>query len=117
MSIDTLIEGLQPDVLAVPSYDYLEQGSKEVRIALQNNSREIVKLKKGMLVAKIMSGNVVPPALAPEINNEKDGPEPLSQRLTKLFDKLDLSGISDWTQENQNDVHKLMEENQHLCLE
>ena len=58
-----------------------------------------------------MSAKVVPPALAPKINNEKDGPGPLSQRLTKLLDKLDLSGISDWTKKNQDDVHKLMEEN------
>ena len=44
------------------------------------------------MVAKIMLANVVPHALAPKINDEKDGPEPLSQRLKKLFGKLDLSG-------------------------
>ena len=64
--------------MAVPSYDYLEQGSKKVRITLQNSSREIVRLKKGMIVDKIMSANVIPPALAPKINDEKDGLEPLS---------------------------------------
>ena len=67
-----------------------------------------------MIVAKIMSANVVQPALAPKLNDEKDGLQPFSQRLTKLFDKLDLSGILDWTQKNQSDVHKLMKENQHL---
>ena len=36
--IDALCEGLQSDVLAVPSYYHLEQGSKKVRITLQNNS-------------------------------------------------------------------------------
>ena len=86
---------------------------KKVRAALQNSSREIVRLRKGMIVAKIMSANVVPPALAPKINDEKDGPEPLPQRLTK-FEKLDLSNISDWTQKNEDDVHTLMTENQHL---
>ena len=72
---------------------------------------EIVRLRKGMIVAKIMSANMVPLALAPKINDEKNGPEPLSQRLTKLFDKLDLSNISDWTQKNKDDVHTLMREN------
>ena len=114
MSIDTLEESSRSEILAVPSYDYLEQGSKRVGIALQNNSRETVKLKKGKVVAKIMSANVVPPALAPKMNNEKDDLEPLSERLTKLFDKLDLSDILDWTQKNQDDVYTLMKENQHL---
>ena len=67
-----------------------------------------------MIVAKIMSANVVPLVLAPNINDEIDGPEPLSQRLTKSFEKLDLSGILEWTQKNQDDVYTLMKENQHL---
>ena len=103
VSIDPLDKSSQSDILAVPSYDYLEDGSKKVRIAQQNNSRDKVKLKRGKIVAKIMSANVVPPVLAPkinDINDEKDGPKPLSQRLTELFDKLDLSGISEWTQKN-----------------
>ena len=114
MSIDTLDESSRSEMLAVPCYDYLEQESKKVRIALQNSSREVVKLKNGMVVAKIMSANMIPPALAPKINNEKDGLEPLSETLTKLFDKLDLSDILDWTQKNQDDVYTLMKENQHL---
>lgn len=61
-----------------------------------------------------MSVNMVPPALAPKINDEKDGLEPLSERLTKLFDKLDLSDISEWTQKKQDDVYTLTKENQHL---
>ena len=114
MSIDPLDESSRLNVLAIPSYNYLEQGSKKFRIALQNNSREVVKLKKGMTVAKIMSANVAPLALASKINDEKDGLEPLSERLTKLFDKLDLSDISEWTQKNQDYVYTLMKENQHL---
>ena len=112
--IDPLDESLQSDILVVPSYDYLKQGSKKIRIALQNNCREVVKLKKGMIVAKFMSANMVPSELAPKINDEKDGLEPLTQKLTKLFDKLDLWGISEWSQKNQDDVHKLEEENWHL---
>ena len=68
-----------------------------------------------MIVAKIMLANVVPPVLAPKINDEKDGPELLSQRLTKLFDKLDLLSILRLdTRRIKMSVHKLMEENQNI---
>ena len=62
-----------------------------------------------------MSVNVVPPALAPK-TDEKDLKimESLNQRLNKLFDKLDLSNISDWTKDNQESAINLMTEYQHL---
>ena len=102
-------------IKAIPSYDYLEQGSIKVNIALQNCTRQRIKLKKGTKVALIMSANVVPPALAPK-TDEKDSKnmESLNQRLTKLLNKLDLSNISDWTKNNQESARDLIAEYQHL---
>lgn len=51
VSVDPLDESSKLNVLAIPNYDYLEHGSKKVRITLQNNSREVVKIMKGMAVA------------------------------------------------------------------
>ena len=104
-------------MLAVPSYDYLEKGSKRVNLALQNNTRQKIKLKKGTKVASIMSANVILPALAPKMTEstlKRDLPEPLTERLTKLFDKLDLSNITDWTKTEQQSAKDLMQEYQHL---
>ena len=58
---------------------------------------------------------MVPPALAPK-TDEKDfkNMESLNQRLNKLFDKLDLSNILDWTKDNQESVRNLMTKYQHL---
>ena len=102
-------------IKAIPSYDYLEQGSSKVNITLQNCTRQRIKLKKGTKVTLIMSANVVPPALAPK-TDKKDfkNMESLNQILNKLFDKLDLSNILDWTKDNQESARNLMAEYQHL---
>ena len=41
-------------------------------------------------------------------------PEATPERLNKLFSKLDLLGIDEWSEENQQAVHDLMVEYQHL---
>ena len=41
-------------------------------------------------------------------------PKPMPERLDKLFTKLDLSGIQDWSEDLQQEVHDLMVEYQHL---
>ena len=41
-------------------------------------------------------------------------PEPTPERLDELFTKLDLSGIQDWSEDLQQEVHNLMDEYQHL---
>ena len=42
--------------------------------------------------------------------------KPTQERLDKLFSKLDLKGISEWSEYNQNQVYKLMKEHQHLFV-
>ena len=41
-------------------------------------------------------------------------PEPTPQRLNELFSKLDLTGIQEWPDDLQQQVHDLMVEYQHL---
>ena len=41
-------------------------------------------------------------------------PQPTSERLNELFTKLDLTGITDWPEDLQQQVHELMIEYQHL---
>ena len=49
------------------------------------------------------SENVLPPKL-----------EPTPERRDALFSKLDLPGIEEWSEDNQQKVHDLMVEYQHL---
>ena len=114
------------------SYESIKPGSQRVAVALYNNTREKITLKKGTIVAKVATANVIPPMLAPasgtfqnipnvgdglEGNGCEDGyipsnggyvpvrppkPEPTQERLDKLFSKLDLKGISEWSEYDQN---------------
>ena len=126
------------------SYESIKPGSQRVAVALYNNTREKIILKKGAIVAKVATTNVIPSMLAPasgmfqdvpEMGDELDrngckdryvpsngGPFPSNcqsqnltqERLDKLFGKLDLKGIEDWSEYDQNQVCELMKEYQHL---
>ena len=115
-------------------------------VALYNNTHEKITLKKGTIVAKVATRNVIPPMLAPASgtfqnvpdfgdglnqNGCKDGyvpsnggdiparppkPKPTQERLDKLFGKLDLKGIEEWSEYDQNQVCELMKEYQHLFM-
>ena len=102
--------------------------------------RKII-LKRGTRVIRVSAANTVPPMLAPDPStdrselgygsqesNSKSVPEykitnldenvakPKStpERLNDLFTKLDCSGIEDWPEDLQKNVHDLMIEYQHL---
>ena len=106
-------------------------------VALYNNTCEKVTLKKGTIVAKVAAANVIPPMLAPASGMFQNVPDfgcedgyipsnggyvpaqppklkPTQERLDKLFSKLDLKGISEWSEYDQNQVCELMKEYQHL---
>ena len=101
-------------------------------------------LTKGTVVAKVAATNIIPPMLAPAGSTYCDIPQyegeeasempilgnvpqnqnkaeqwPLKPELTqeqldKLFSKLDLKGIEEWPESDQNEVCELMKEYQHL---
>ena len=142
-AIDNLQDGR---VELLPSYESIKPGSQRVAVALYNNTREKIILKKSTIVVKVAAANVIPPMLVPasgtfqdipemggglDRNGCKDGyvpsnggaipirppkPEPTQERLDKLFGKLDLKGIEDWSEYDQNQVCELMKEYQHLFV-
>ena len=92
-------------------------------------------LSKGTVVARISAVNVIPPMLAPSAETYQDVPnlhdgnreydaksryipemmenippklEPTSEWLDSLFEKLDLTGISEWPEYEQNEVCELI---------
>ena len=128
------------------SYESIKSGSQRVAMALYNNTPEKITVKKGTIVAKVAIVNVIPPMLAPasgmlqnipdfgagsdgnkcengyvpsnrrDISARPPKPEPTQERLDKLFSKLDLKDISEWSEYNQNQVCELMKEYQHLFV-
>ena len=113
-------------------------------VALYNNTCEKITLKEGTIVAKVPATNVIPPMLVPasgtfqnvpdfgagwdgneckngnvpsdggDVSAQPPKPEATQERLDELFSKLDLKGISEWSEYDQNQVCELMKEYQHL---
>ena len=131
------IEGVE----VITSYETFKQGGNRVTIGLQNMTREKITLKKGTKVARVTAANIVPPMLAPDPSIDKSEleyitrehnkesvpkfktmnsgenvtkPKPMPERLDELFTKLDLSGIQEWSEDLQQEVHDLIVEYQ--CL-
>ena len=61
-AIDNLQDGR---VELISSYESIKSGSQRVAAALYNNTCEKITLKKGTIVAKVATANVIPPMLAP----------------------------------------------------
>ena len=88
-----------------------------------------LKLKKGTNVAHVEASQVVPlfndplergdvcEEITEDITKEsqsEDSPKEKDERMSKILEKLDLTGIESWTEQQQCSVKKLLEEYQHL---
>ena len=88
------------------AYTHLKNDSGRVSLVVKNVSDSQIFLKKGMLVARVVSATLVPPAeLSPEMEaalGEESRPEPLlvAARQEKLLEKLNLDGLAHWSSEN-----------------
>ena len=82
------------------AYRRLKNGSSKVSLVVRNISDSHIFLKKGVLVARVMSASPVPPTeLLPEMEatqGAESRPEPMSVavRQEKLLEKLNLDGLA-----------------------
>ena len=109
---------LDIDEYTLPSYTSMRPGSKRVGVALMNLSNAPITLNKGTVVATMKAANIIPPMLAPNPSNENNKPEEIPKktpaRLEKLFSKLDLSGMDDWSPTQKESMKKVFEDYHHL---
>ena len=102
----------------LPSYTSMRPGSKRAGVALMNPSNAPVTLSKGTVVATVKAANMIPPMLAPNLPNEDSKPAEIPKktpaRLEKLFYKLDLSGMADWSPVERESMKKVFEDYHHL---
>ena len=94
------------DEFTIPCYSYMRPGSKRAAVTLWNLSERPQVLKKGTVIAKVQAANLIPLKLAPRFtntnsNNANQSSEPSPERIKKLFFKLNISGVDDWSEENQ----------------
>ena len=99
-------------------------------MVLRNLSGRTLKLKKGMNVAHVEASQVVPFLFSDPLergdvcegiteditkgNQSEDSTKEKDKRMSKILEKLDLTGIGSWTEQQQCSVKKLLEEYQHL---
>ena len=117
--------GYNPSVVAVPSYACLKPGSSKIKMSLRNLTSKSIMTKVKSIVAQLATANAVPSMLAsknPQESEENEDKNPGSpdkgqikaqltkEQLEKLFAKLDLSGIEDWSDEDHEEVWKLIKE-------
>ena len=97
---------LPPGLHILHAYTCLKNGSGRVSLVVRNLSDSHIFLKKGVLVARVVSASLVPPAeLSPEMEatlGVESQPKPMSVavRQEKLLEKLNLDGLAHWSPEN-----------------
>ena len=116
--VNIMVDGLpgqyQSTVVPVQTYMVLKLGSTRIKFGLRNLSAQAVTIKSKTVIARFAAANAIPDMLAPSMEEEnqsakRGGPMPPSSREegNKLLQKLVLSGISQWTMEEQEQVRNL----------
>ena len=123
------------NIVTVQSYSFMKPGSSKVVVGVRNLTGKEVVLKAGTVIGRIEAANAIPPMLAPksEKNSEQEQNSNLEQlsgknsvatnpesipsseptKLTQeevdlLMRKLDLTGITDWSEDEQKEVKDLI---------
>ena len=117
------------DVAAVHHIQILRPGSNKIPIGLQNISCQTERIRKGTEMAHVMAGNVMPPIVAPQLDENvprkaagktpksdllRNLPKENSNRLQKCFESLNVDGIESWTEQQQQSIRNLLTKYQHL---
>ena len=93
-------------------YATLADGSNRITVVLRNNTRDWLEIKKGMPIAWTVAANEVPKVTnlfsAEQTKEQCTFTE--TERQDLLLEKLDLSGLEVWPQEQAEQAHSLLKE-------
>ena len=83
------------------AYVTLAMGSNRVAVVIRNTTRDWVEIKKNTPITQMEAANQVPPVSGSISVNESDNPPTLTEaeRQALLMDKLDLTGLESWPEE------------------
>ena len=93
-------------------YATLADGSNWITVVLRNNTRDWVEIKKGVPVARMVAANEVPKVTNLFSAEQKKEQPTLSEteRQDLLLEKLDLSGLEAWPEEQAEQARSLLKE-------
>ena len=103
-----------PDIVVVPCYGVLKQGSDRVPVVLKNLTCKSITLQKGRVVAEVGPANAIPVMLAPKEKGEKEDTWENKEEREKLFQLLDLQGLETWPEAERQKARELIKEYQDI---
>ena len=99
-------------------YATLADGSNRVTVVLRNNTWDWLEIKKGMPITQMVAANEVP-----KVTNLLSAEEPKEQptlteaeRQDLLLEKLDLTGLEAWPEDQAGKAHSLLKEYHDIFL-
>ena len=99
-------------------YATLADGSNRIMVVLRNNTWDWVEIKKGVPVARMIAANEVPKVTNLFSAEQKKEQPTLSEteRQDLLLEKLDLSGLEAWPEEQAEQARSLLKEYHDIFL-
>ena len=81
-------------------------------MVLRNNTNEWVEIQKGVPIARMVTGNMIPPAdlSSSPVKTSDSGCMSKEERHRTLFKKLDLSGLESWATKAAKQARSLLAE-------
>ena len=93
-------------------YATLADGSNRVTVVLRNNTRDWLKIKKGIPITQMVAANEVPKVTnllsAEEPREQPTHPE--AERQDLLLENLDLTGLEAWPEDQAEKARSLLKE-------
>ena len=117
--INVMTHGLEMQLPSLPLgidvqtvYATLADGSNRITVVLRNNTQDWLEIKKGVPVARMVAANEVPKVTNLFSAEQKKEQPTLSEteRQDLLLEKLDLSGLEAWPQEQAEQARSLLRE-------
>ena len=99
-------------------YTTLADGSNRVTVVLRNNTWNWLEIKKGMPIAWMVAANEVPKVtnLFSAEQTKEQSTLTEAERQDLLLEKLDLSGLEAWPEEQAGKAHSLLKEYHDIFL-
>ena len=99
-------------------YATLTDGSNRIMVVLRNNTRDWLEIKKGVPVARMVATNEVPKVTNLFSAEQKKEQPTLSETEGQdlLLEKLDLSGLEAWPEEQAEQAPSLLKEYHDIFL-
>ena len=110
-----LVTGYSEHIAMARSYGVLKLGRGKNDICLRNCSTKWIALPKQTPVKEIAAANIIPALLAPKptghgVGEKEATVEKRKTESQKELDKIDLTGLGEWSQNEQKEAWELITE-------